>query len=199
MSGEGNDGTLIGSPTWSVGDFGGCLKLLGSGQYVSIPSAAAIGGAGAIHLCAKVKINAGSKYHGIIAKTVTNGATLNPFEFRTSNEATPRLQFVRAGTTGNRNYISSGAVSLNSWTAIGVSSNGSWTDVVPVGYIGSTSGNMGLSGGAVAEQVAGNTAPVLIGNRGDLFFSPDLYICDVRMYNRVLTSAEWLAYVAGVG
>ena len=41
-SGNGNDGTLMGSPTWVAGKFGSALEFTGSGNYVDCGNAEAL-------------------------------------------------------------------------------------------------------------------------------------------------------------
>lgn len=112
--------TLNNSPTWAsstqrfaghVMNFPNGGTAFISGLNANYPDAPFLG-ALTIMWCGMVRT--GSAFRAFIGKCASNGGVNNPFDFRTDNSATPKLDLVRANATGAMDNQSDGpAITLN--------------------------------------------------------------------------------------
>jgi hypothetical protein len=187
-SAGGHNGTVYGA-TWTAGKVGGAMSFNGS-SYISVPSSAALNITGDITIAAWVDFSRGGNdsdgsQQAIVTKCVGNGTIDNPYDFRTSANAVPELELIRANDYQHeQSYSDDTHVPLNSWHHVAVVEQGSVVYYYIDGAIAGTAWQTHLTSAPV-----GNNNPMLIGARADgLYF--DGMIDDVRIYNRALTATE---------
>ena len=191
LSNKGNHGTINGS-VWKPGKFGQALDFDGTDDYVNIPDADDTKYIGPLTICVWAKIDTGSAYRAFVDKHLTNGATNNPFDFRTNNAATPLLRFVRANT--NYREFSGPAVTLGVWKFYCVTVSSGLVETVPIFYIDAIPTTGSLVFGTVTGAVTGSGAAIRIGLRAATAVKMDGRIDNVRIYRRALSMQEirWL-------
>ncbi len=182
-----NHGTLTNmeSSDWLVSQGKLCLDFE-TDDFVNIPMSDA-NVLGAITLAAWVNVKSVALHH-FFGKHAGNGATANPFDFRTDTSGND-LALVRANAGGYVLHTGPVIPAVNTWTHIGVTSTGVATDD-PVFYVNGipTVGSVLL--GSLSGQVTGSGAPVRLGRRDDGAVQLAGLGDDYRIYNRVLSSKE---------
>jgi Concanavalin A-like lectin/glucanases superfamily/The GLUG motif len=187
-SGNGHDGNIIGAERITDSVRGKCLHFDGSDDYVSIPDVPDLNITGEITISAWVYFaSGGGSSQGIVTKTAGNGASNNPFDFRTESGY---LTLVRADASGYDYVYSTQTVPINQWhhVLVRVDSN-----KVPDFYIDGVV--TGKTVNSFTRTPTGNTSPLLIGKRYDgLYFKG--HIDDVMIFPAALSSQEiqWLYY-----
>lgn len=191
-SGNGNDGTLLpfsSEPTWIAGRVGaGALSFDGINDYVSIPNGAAlqINNNVSVSLWVYWPTFGTSTWHTITAKRALSSRTNYGFNFHPISDV---FQWF---------YNSSGTFRVQLVNLSANFSTGVWTHVV--GRFGQSGVNTSaqifkngsqLVTGTLLENVAAETTvPVNLGVYGATGEPAAIYLDDVRIYNRVLTTDE---------
>ena len=184
----GNNGTLTNGPTVTQGKVGQALDFDGSDDYVTITDADDTKYTGTLTLCTWAKIDTGGAYRHFMGKHTGNGGTQNPFDFRTSNDTTPRLNLIRANTD-SRTW-SGPAVTLGQWKHYCVVAP-STIETAPTFYIDGAAAVTPASVGSTGTGApTGSGAAIRIGVRADDAVKMDGSMDEVRIYNRMLSAAE---------
>ena len=174
-----NNGTINGA-TWTTGKIDGALSFDGSNDYVNVPNNSALNITGDITISAWVHLAAGSSTKSIVAKTAGNGATNNPFDFRTEGTS---LTLVRADASGHEVTYSTTPMSTQQWYHVLVRVKNKVPDFYLDGVI------TGKTVATFTKTPTSNTNPLYIGRRADgLYFNGK--IDSVRIYNRALSADE---------
>lgn len=190
LSGNGNTGTLVASPTLAPGKVGNALSLNGTTQYVAVDSSLnSINSAGNYSICAWVYLNTVVGNQEIYAQASTISGT-------------PLLLLDATGATFRMFVRDSAGITIS---ALGPTiTTGVWYFLVgmKIGFTMSLFQNGALAASAVNGSLttfALNTAA--IGVRNSTSFSNFLNgsVDDLRLYNRSLESGEIIElYQAGL-
>lgn len=190
-SGNGNDGTLVGTPTISTGPSGGqALTLNGSSQYVTIPNAAVLQTGDAMSISLWVKpVGALSTRQGLYA-TANNNAGMW-LEIGT---------FAGLYTNGIATAINGTFVCASSGSLL---ATGNWYHIVYTrSAVGSGTHALYLNGSPVSIVSSGSawndslsyptqsSTPEMIGARALSSQLLNGVLADLRHYNRALSSTE---------
>jgi len=186
-SGSGLSGTLTSGPTVTKGRVGQALDFDGTDDYVTITDTDDTKYTGAITLCTWAKIDTGSAYRHFMGKHASNGATQNPFDFRTTSDTIPLLVFVRANSD-SKNWTGP-AVTLGAWKHYCVTAP-SAIESAPTFYIDGVAAVTPTAGGTGTGTATGSGAAIRIGVRSDSAVRMDGSMDEVRIYNRALSAAE---------
>jgi hypothetical protein len=186
-SGNNNHGTLAGNPQWVTGEIGGSLQLDGRNDYVDCGNDPSLDMTGAITISAwiyPVGSGASSTFPRIVDKSDGTGGGDPGYKIylRAADD------YVVSVSAGGSYMNSSSAAVLNGWNYVAF-------------VITGTQWKLCLNG--VWQEwdestfPSSSNNPLFIGNSpvGDRHF--DGIIDDVRIYSRVLTSAE-IAWLAGI-
>jgi hypothetical protein len=177
-SGFNNNGTIK-AATWSAsGHTGSALSFDGTSAWVAIPTAAQINLTSGMTLEAWVMPTAGTGWRSVILKEGTNALS---YALYSANNASRPGGWVHSGSS-DVSILGTAAVTLNTWTHLAVTFDGSalrfYTNgvlvrtVTGVSSISTTTGGLKLGGNSVW---------------GEYFKG---LIDDVRIYNRALSAAE---------
>ncbi|NQV32357.1 MAG: hypothetical protein HQ515_06660, partial [Phycisphaeraceae bacterium] len=195
-SGNGNDGMLLGGPTWGAGAIGSALSFDGSDDIVDIPDAASLDLAEALTLAAWVNLSDLSTFYFITHKGPSGTAGDNypgNFEFRTEAN-TGILQLMHQTGEGQTlaTYTSDSPVTAGQWqhvaaTLVAGGQVNFYIDGVPAGTAGQTE-TFGVL----------NDISVKIGGRTDGYSFWNGSIDDVQIYDHALTAEEIQAAMNGL-
>ena len=173
QSGNGNDGTLVGltSANLTAGIVGEALSFNGSTQYISVPDAASLNpNAISVSCWIQPETTLGGDFW---SKNDNNG-----LRCRLNND--PVVELLNAGAA---NVVNTGSVAaLGTWLHVVATADSSGLTLYINGVL-NVQNNVPYINGTFG-------APLLIGANVtfDEFFSGN--ICDMRVYNRVLSQAE---------
>jgi 3-methyladenine DNA glycosylase Tag len=184
-SGNGNNGTLVGGVTKTIGKVVSALSFDGTSGYVDVPNSSSIGITGDMTISAWVKVTDFSNHNGIIGKT-NNNQYANPYDFYFA-QTTGVPRFYRGnGNSGVTNFsLGTNPPALNQWQFIAVTMSG--TNVTH--YLnGETNGT-----GTINTTTTNGSNSLYIGSRGDLVTKMKGAIDEVRIYNRALSATEVLS------
>ncbi len=174
MSGKGNNGSIIGSPVWSLGNRSRALRFDGVDDNIQVPSSSSLNPGPDMTMAAWVYWAGGTGDKNIITKE-------SSYEMRVNggyvNYATTPWDW-RGGT--------SSPVSQNQWAFVAVTNDADGLQKI---YINGVEKFSYSSGGAIVS----NTNPLEIASRytGTINFFNGL-IDEPRVYNRVLSADEIL-------
>jgi hypothetical protein len=190
-SGNNYNGTITGATWFNDPVHGWCLNFDGSGDWVSIPDTAALNITGDITIAAWVYLAKGGAEQSIVAKTLSNGHTNSPFDFRTSVGNPPILDIVRSDASGHEAVHGTQPVPLNSWHHVLVRVENKFADFYIDGVITD-------SYGTLTKTPTVNSKPLYIGRRDDgSYFTGRVNA--VRIYDRALSAEEiWQLYQSGL-
>ena len=186
-SGNGNDGALIGGPTWIAGTLGGALSFDGADDTVEVPHHPVFDMGESMTIAAWVNLDNATNYYFIAAKGPSGTAGDNypgNFEFRT----TPGAQLELMHQTGEgqvfSSYISDATVTAGQWVHVAATlvEGGAvefYMDGQPAGSA-AQSGEFGIL----------NEEPIRIATRKDNYTFMGGAIDDLQIYNHALTAEE---------
>jgi len=195
-SGNGNDGSLIGGPTWVVGTIGsGALRFDGTDDMVEVPHSPVFDMGESITIAAWINLDDTSTYYFIAAKGPSGTAPDNypgNFEFRTTPSAQLEFMHQTGEGTALSNYISDATVTAGQWVHVAVTLvEGAtvelYVDGQPAGSI-AQSGEFGIL----------NEEPIRIASRKDGYSFFSGAIDDVQIYSHALTAEEIQAAMNGL-
>jgi hypothetical protein len=181
----GHAGSLSGAPAWKPT---GLEMLAASSQYAefaSVPDGLFLG---ALSIVWAGTINTGSGFRHFAGKHSGGGGTVNPFDFRTTNDATPALYLLRANT-GRVEWQGAGVTlgvphtcAFSSAAAIEDTSTAFYIDGKPV-----TTSRLVLT---TTGPPTGDGSALRIGRRGDNAVQMDGTVRHLYIWNRQLSAQE---------
>jgi tetratricopeptide (TPR) repeat protein len=182
-SGNGNDGTLIGSPVWrpQAGKIGGALEFSGKGDYVKIANESAFNITSQITVAAWVNIiSVPQEWTGIVTKGDTAWRFSTSFANNVFHFGTAREDYINGNAT----------VGSGQWHHVACVYDGSKMSIYVDGKLDVSRPQSG--------PIATNNFPVCIGENIELtgrYFNG--LIDDVRIYSYALSENEIAAIAAG--
>ena len=193
-SGQGNDGTILGTPVWAPGKIGGALQFNGS-TYVNCGNQQVFNITDAVTLAAWVQADPDFAYPDWSGIIMRGGPNIDTFALY-YNRSSQQLGFKTTGTTPN--WLASGT---NSATAL---FNREWHHVAAT-YDGTTKviylDGTPLINAAATGKIETGSGRLLIGAGRDTT-PPTLYavgkIDDAQIYDRSLAAAEILRIMEGL-
>ncbi len=201
-SGARNTGTLVNTPTKTIGKIGQAFNFTSaSSQYINAGSGAAIDDIVNLSACAWVKPNSSLTTYGDVVTKYTNAGVGWQMLLDYATLSNLGLSFYRVFSTSAGHWFATTVLPYNQWSHVCVTYNNSSVANDPVFYVNgmlvATYENAAPVGTASAEGTgdlyigAYNNA----GSPGELF---DGIIDEPRVYNRIITAAEVKAlYDAG--
>lgn len=157
---------------------------------------------GAITIIFRGSVRIGSNFHHFAGHHLIHGPVDCPFDYRTSNDATPALFINRANASTNRAHTGPN-LTIGLHSTIGVTIADGLCETVPIFYVNG-SPTLGVAVGPATGAVTGDPlANLRIGRRADGVCQLD-GICEyLRIWKRALTAEEmaWIhndpyAYIA---
>ena len=191
-SASGNNGTILGNPTWVAGQHGQAIRFDGTGDYATVPDSASLDISSAITMAAWVKPEK-TATQNLIKKAVTAGTPLtNGYELSLSSA---RKVFVRFNQVDERRHLR-----INSTTSYPI--NGTTWMHVAATYDGTT---IRLYVNGVQESQSPASFAIATNNvafgsqrsRTRAMSQLQGAMDDVLVYNSALTGAE-IAALAGI-
>jgi len=158
----------------------------GIGDFLGATSTAALNITGALTISAFVNLDVGSIYHEIVGKenAADPGGTNNPYTFRTTNDAVPKLLLLRASAGTYVSATSTNGFSTGAWHHVAVSDSTGLNGVTfYIDGLQDSTGDINL----VPTTSTGNCR---IGKRGDDALFLDGKVAFVTIHNVVLTAGE---------
>ncbi len=185
-----HNGTIIGGAGQVDGKFGKALNFDGVDDYISIVDSDDSKYTGPITICVWANITVSSGAVQFVGKHLSNGASQNPFDFRTSDAG--KLALVRANTS-HKEWQGPYTIK-NSWNHYCVSST--LIDVAPVFYVNGVATTGILIGAPGTGVPTGSGANIRIGMRADGYGKMKGGVDDVMIFNRILDEDEVQALYA---
>ncbi len=189
----GNNGTTIGSPTWTTGKIGQALSLDGSTQYATVADASSLDISTAITLAAWVKPAGASASTQYVIKKATQGGvagTDDGYEISLSSAGKVFVRFNQAtsGDTYRINSVTSYPLNSSAWMHIAATYDQN-TGLMKL-YVNGVQESGDLAGPAA---ILTNNLPLGIGAQGNGVSKFNGLLDDVRVYNTALTASQILA------
>ena len=184
-SASGNNGTILGNPTWVAGQHGQAIRFDGTGDYATVPDNASLDISAAITMAAWVKPEKAATQN--LIKKATNGGT-NGYELslsldgsaqRCSCASTRRRAATRTGSTRRPSYPSNGTT----WMHVAATYDGTTIRL----YVNGVQEGGNLAGPA---SIATNNLALGIGAQPDGRSTAAGAMDDVLLYNTALTASE---------
>jgi len=185
-SGNGNNGTLINSPAWVDGVFGKALSFDGASNYVQIPDSSSLDVTANVTVAAWVYPrayvdNAGDNPH-IVSRCAANGQSIYLFGIYPNSH---KIMYAVCGTGNTLVQSSAANLTLNAWTYLAITYNGSYVSL----YINGTFNSGYAQSGPIQTTsnrltIGCNSYPVTT----YAYFNGT--IDEVRIYNRTLSQQE---------
>ena len=185
VSGNGNNGTMVNSPTPVPGVEGQALSFNGTSQYIDIPSSASLNGIGAaISMCAWVKPAA--VQDGVIV--ARNAPGYEEWEIRMDRGGNGLFNVAISSSLAltHLDSVTTVASRVGKWTNVCGTWDGQTVRIYVNGVVENSTAN---TGGAWQTNLSG--LPVGIGDdptNGGPYMNGS--VDDVRIYNRALSAAE---------
>ena len=198
---NGNNGSLAGLPLPIFSDdvslnvgVGQSLSFGGDTGHVLVPHNPSLDIPSAMTIAAWVKPVGNVAWDGILAKSPSNGSSLNQpgnYELRIEN-GSRRLTFLyqRGGVDDFTSASSTGAIAAGLWQHVAITAQAGGNINFYVN--GAPSGSIP----ALAGFGATNTNPLYIGTRADVFTTMNGLLDEVALYNEALSPEEILALAA---
>lgn len=183
-TGNGNTAALVNSPSWTVGKYGGGIRLNGSGQYLSVANSATINlSGGAMTFSAWVNPVAGAGDKVLLGKFYNSTMTSPYYQYGVELRGTSNTPVFELGTSGGLQEATMGSgLTAAQWTHLAVTFNGSQVLFYKNGTLTRTV--------ALAGTMTARSTSLYLG--ADV--SPNQFLNgtldDVRLYGRTLTQAE---------
>ncbi|GAA3607846.1 LamG-like jellyroll fold domain-containing protein [Microlunatus ginsengisoli] len=179
-SGQGNNGTLSGGPTWtSAGKYGGAITFDGVNDMVAIPDANSLDLSNNLTVAAWVRPTAQGAWRTAVLKERTSGLTYALY----ANGATGnRPNGTLAIGTQDREVNGTTGLTANTWTHVALTYDGTTMRL----YVNGTQ----VASRAQTGSAPNGTGPLRIGGNavwGEWFTGQ---IDEVRVYSRALSAAE---------
>ncbi|MCP4454158.1 MAG: LamG domain-containing protein, partial [Planctomycetes bacterium] len=186
-SGNGNNGVLMGGPTWIAGTLGGALSFDGADDTVEVPHHPVFDMGESITVAAWINLDNATNYYFIAAKGPSGTAGDNypgNFEFRTTPSAQLELMHQTGEGAVFTSYISDSTVTAGQWVHVAATlvEGGAvefYIDGQPAGSA-AQSGEFGIL----------NEEPIRIATRKDNYSFMGGAIDDLQIYNHALTAED---------
>lgn len=176
-SGFGNVGTIQNATWTATGHTGSALSFDGATAWVTVPNAAMLSLTAGMTIEAWVQPTSGSGWRSVIMKESANGLS---YALYSSNNASRPGGWVHNGS--DLFVLGNAAITLNSWTHVAVTYDGSALRFYTNGVlVGTTTGVPPITAGTGPLRIGGNSV------WGEYYRG---LIDDVRVYNRALSAAE---------
>ena len=179
-SGNGNDGELVGNPTWVAGNFGGALEFDGAASYVNVPHADALSPQTNMTFAAWLKpnvtINAADGAYRLMSKN-------NDIFFLFNYEQIGQLGFLIKSAAGTNNAVHSTTAewTAGQWYHVAGTFDGAELKIYVNGVLEATNAFVGETGTSGLD--------LWIGADDLPSFFPGA-IDDIRLYDTALTEVE---------
>ncbi len=118
LSGNGNTGTLTGSPTWVSGIYNSSVNFNGSSNYITINNSTSLNIRAPITLSAWIYPTSTASFQNVISKRNTT----SPYSLRINNGT--NLEYYFHDGTAYREYIKTGVIKLNTWQFVAATNDG---------------------------------------------------------------------------
>ena len=118
LSGNGNTGTLTGSPTWVSGIYNSSVNFNGSSNYITINNSTSLNIRAPITLSAWIYPTSTASFQNVISKRNTT----SPYSLRINNGT--NLEYYFHDGTATREYIKTGVIKLNTWQFVAATNDG---------------------------------------------------------------------------
>ena len=189
-SGSGNNGTILGNPTWVAGQNGLALRLDGTGDYATVPDSASLDISSTITLAAWVKPEKTATQY-LIKKATQNGTDGYELSLATTGFPFVRFNSTASGTTYRVDSPIAYPNNGTTWMHLAATSDG-------------TTIRLYVNGAEVATKpapaaITTNNLALGIGAQGDGVSQLQGAMDDVRVYNRALSASEVAALAAPPG
>lgn len=179
------NGSMISSPTATVGQMDGAAALNGSSQYISLGNN--FGFIGDMTIEAWLKPTDLTVQHGILSKTASNQP--GPYDFSLAT-TTGIPHFVRGNGAGaNDSKDATTGCTSGVWNSIAVTASGTSSRVISFFLNGATNGGGTMNSGGDGTNTANNAD---VGTRSDFGYFLKGGIDELRVSNTA-KSADWLA------
>lgn len=136
-------------------------------------------------------VDTGSAFRHFVGKHAGAGGTNNPFDFRTTNDATPFVRLLVAHATAVRDWQGQ-AITLGARQTYGVN-RPTPIEATPRSFLNGIGANMSNPAGAATGAITGTGANIRIGRRPDGGVQLDGRVEAVYIWKRLLSDAEHLA------
>ena len=184
-SGNGNNGMLVGAPTWVASVSGQALNIDGSqADYVNVPYSPSLGLADDFTIAAMVRRSSLTQYGAVIAKTDGLGNTLDYEVYFAPNEDGGQ-NLIHFWSNVTRKVSSTEGVTDTEWHHIAVTRV--WDTMTF--YLDGVEAGMGTAAG----QLNNNAFPLRIGTDGPDWSATSMFegsVDEVRLYDRALEPQE---------
>ena len=180
-SGYNNNGTLLNSPSWTIGKVGDALNFNNASSSVTIPNDLVLNPTAEITVSAWVRTTSTTTSEAFVSKSGGGNSTWL-FEANSSYCGNSKFNFSITTAGVGHTVCSTSSFAPNTWYNVAATYDGSSVDIYVNGTLDSTQ--------AITGAIATNTLPVIIGNwnSGTLPWNGD--VDDVRIYSRSLLAEE---------
>lgn len=187
---SGRRSTFNDAPTWTTSPQGIMLDLDGTdyAEFADIPDAPFLG---ALTLVYRGTVDTGGAFRHFAGKHAGNGASANPFDFRTEDQASPEMTLVRANTDFHR--FGGPTITTTEFHQYAVVAPGV-IESAPTFYIDLTATTGIERAGTGTGAPTGSGAAIRLGRRADGAVQQDGQCHAFYAYSRALTAGEiaWL-------
>jgi len=179
-SGNGNQGTLVNGAKWSAGKYGTAIAFDGINDYVTVPDSNSLDLTSAGTIEGWVRLDALNRWNSVIAKGNANNNALHNYALEITNGN--RFMCILGNGSGSRTLTSTNLATTGVFYHLACVWNGSSLQLY-INGVPNASTTQGLA-------LAGNSAPLYIGQFGGSVDQMSGVIDEVRIYNRALTQAQ---------
>ena len=191
MSGNGNDGTLMGDPMWTVGKIGGALELDGTGDYVNCGNGDILNITRQVTLAAWVKADSDFAYPDWSGIIMRGGPNIDTFALY-YNGPGQQIGFKTTGTNPSWMAVPAAGLFDDEWHHVAATYDGTkkliYLDDEQIGTMDSTG------------SIETSTGRLLLGAGRDLTQPTHLLVGlldDARIYDGALTQIEIQSIMEG--
>ena len=178
----GNNGTILGNPTWVAGQHGLALRMDGTGDYATVPDSASLDMTTAITMAAWVKPEKTATQY-LIKKATINGTGGYELSLSSAGKVFVRLNQVASGDTYRINSVTSYPAHSTTWMHVAATYGAGIMRL----YVNGVQEGANLAGPA---SITLNNLALGIGAQSDGATTLQGAMDDVLLYNTALTASE---------